>query len=51
MAAYSRYPEFPPEFKEINLVINSYAHEKKLLDKGLVPAEIVKETEQQFEAA
>jgi hypothetical protein len=35
--------DLPTEFKEINLVINSYADEKELLDKGLVSAEMIKE--------
>lgn len=33
--------ELPLEFKNINLVINTSAHEKKLANKGLVPAEMV----------
>ena len=34
--------EFPAEFKDINLVIRSYGLEKKLIDQGLVSAEMVK---------
>ena len=34
--------EFPAEFKDINLVIRSYGLEKKLLDQGVVSAEMVK---------
>ena len=33
----------PVEFKKINLVINTEAHEKKLVGQGLVSAEMVKE--------
>ena len=35
--------ELPNEFKEINLVTNASAHEKKLVSKGLASAEMVKE--------
>jgi hypothetical protein len=34
--------EFPTEFKNINLVINTLAHEKKLDSQGLASAEMVK---------
>jgi hypothetical protein len=34
--------EFPSELKDINLVINSYAHEKKLLSAGVVSVEMVR---------
>jgi hypothetical protein len=35
--------ELPQEFKNINLIINTEAHEKKLVNQGLVSAEMVKE--------
>lgn len=34
--------EFPAEFKNINLVINTLAHDKKLVSQGLVSAEMVR---------
>jgi len=34
--------ELPTEFKDVNLVIRSYGLEKKLLEQGLVSAEMVK---------
>jgi len=34
--------EFPLEFKSINLVINTSAHEKKLVSKGLASLEMVR---------
>lgn len=36
-------PELPSEFKNINLVINTKHHEKKLISQGLVSADMVKQ--------
>jgi hypothetical protein len=42
--AWQRIPltEFPPEFKEINLVVNSKGEERIITDQSIVTAELVK---------
>jgi hypothetical protein len=41
--------DFPEEFKEINMVINASAHEKKLVRQGVVSVEMIKKLNSSLE--